>query len=203
MKATLLKYATLAALLMAIAWLAHDFTWHPAIVSIGLLATYVKLDGHFSSFPDVEGRWQYTVETADREVSHKGDCIIQQAGSALRIQGTRRYTCTTAGGGGKCHEVSIPWSSNWAEVCADSALRFDYHIALPEAHHHGQMIEAICRLRLDTKKPLTMAGNYYMLPPFEESTLNCQWGVITFTKMAPDGVLTPPNLEPESVEIEV
>jgi hypothetical protein len=203
MKETLLRYATLAALLLAIAWLVHDFSWHPAIVSIGLLVTYVKLDAHFSSFPDLAGRWQYSVETANREASHKGECVIQQAGRALRIQGTRRYTCTAAGGGGECREVAIPWNSNWAEVCADSALRFDYHIALPDNTHHGKMIEAICRLRLDTKKPSTMAGNYYMLPPFEESTLNCQWGTVTFTRMASHEKITPPNLNEEPVEIEV
>lgn len=204
MKTTILRYATIAALLAAVAWLVHEPSWHPVIVAIGLLATYIKLDFRFSTVPRVGGRWQYWVETADREVSHKGECTIHQAGTRLRIEGTRRFTCTNAGGGGACREVAIPWSSNWAEVCADSSLRFDYHIAIPGHEHRGQSIEAICRLRLDTKTPAQMSGTYYMLPPFEPSTLNCQWGTVTFERMASHEVLSPPTIEEiEDVELEV
>jgi len=48
-----------------------------------------------------------------------------------------------------------------------------------------------------------MSGNYYMLPPFDEATLNCQWGTVTFEKIASHEVLTPPTIEEnEDVELE-
>lgn len=204
MKSTILRYATLAALLAAIAWLVEDFSWHPVVVCIGLLATFVKLDSRLSPIARVAGRWQYVVQTANRELSHKGECTIQQAGTGVRIRGTRRLTCTAVGGGGQCRPVSIPWASDWAELCADGVLRFDYHIALAEPQRHGRNIEAICRLRPEAKRPSRMSGSYYMLPPFDEATLNCQWGTVTFRRIASEATLDLSDFDAEEeVELEV
>jgi hypothetical protein len=204
MRSIILRYATLLALLVTIVWLVEDFSWHPVVISIGLLATFIKLDSRLSPTPHLAGRWQYTVQTADREFSHRGDCTIQQAGPSVRIQGMRRATCTSAGGGGACRPVAIPWASDWAELCIDGVLRFDYHIALAESRHHGRNIEAICRLRLDSKHPSRMSGSYYTLPPFDESTLNCQWGTVTFSRISIDAELDLSDFgQVEEAEIEV
>lgn len=203
MKLIILKYSTLAGLLGAIAWLVSSPDWEPVLATLGLLATFITLDERLSPTPKVEGRWEYTVYTANMEFSHKGDCHIRQKGEQIQIQGARRYSCSLKSRRKVCQAVNVSWESDWAQLCDDNVLRFEYHIAIAEPHRGGKYIDAICRLNITAKRPSEMAGNYYMLPPFDESTLNCKWGTITFTKLAENANLSPPrdfSLEDEQVE---
>lgn len=188
----IIKYSTLACLLGAVAWLVSSPDWEPVVATVGTLATFITLTERFSPTPNVEGRWEYTVDTADNKFSHKGDCHIRQDGEKILIQGARRYTCLLKSQSRVCQAVNISWESDWAH-CDDSALRFEYHIAIAEPRRGGKYIDAICRLNITSKNPTEMSGNYYMLPPFDESTLNCQWGSITFRKLAEGATLSPPS----------
>jgi hypothetical protein len=202
MKRVFLRYTTLAGLLGSIAWLVSEPHWHPLVVSIGLLAGLVASDERlFSSTPKVEGRWQYEVTTSDKEFSHKGDCHIHQEGLKVRVQGVRRYTCSMEGRRRISKPVDIPWSSDWAQICDDGVFRFEYHIAITEPRRGGKYIEAICTLKLISKNPREMSGNYYMLPPFDEATLNCKWGSVVFYKVKENAERLPlDSCEPEDEE---
>lgn len=198
MKRIILRYFALAALLGSVAWLVSDPGYHPVIVLLGSLATFIASDSRLSPVPHLAGRWGYEVTTADKEFSHKGDCDIHQERLKVRIQGVRRYTCSLESRRKVCRAVDIPWGSDWAQICDDNVLRFDYHIAIAEPRRGGKYIEAICYLKLTSRKPKEMAGNYYMLPPFNEATLNAKWGSIVFRKLEQDDQLLPPdNYGPE------
>jgi hypothetical protein len=183
-QSTIIRYLTLVALLCSTVWLALAPDWEPVVALIGLLASFVAIDRGFTSVPSISGRWEYRVVTADREFSHNGDCYVHQDGRTVRIQGVRRYTCALKARRKVCKAVEIPWASEWAQVCEDGVLRFDYHIAIAEPRRDGKSIEAICRLNLMGGKPDEMTGKYYMLPPFDEATLNCKWGSIVFKRLA-------------------
>jgi hypothetical protein len=194
MKRTILRYFALAALLGSVAWLVSEPGYHPVIVLIGSLATFIASETRLSSVPNLAGHWEYEVTTGDKEFSHKGDCDIHQEGLKVRIQGVRRYTCSLEAKRKICKAVDIPWGSDWAQICDDEVLRFDYHIAIAEPRRGGKYIEAICCLKLTSKRPKEMAGNYYMLPPFHEATLNAKWGSVVFRKLKDGAQLLPPDI---------
>src|SRR5215210_5294786 len=129
MKLLILKYTTFASLLGAVAWLVSSPDWEPAVAVIGLLTAFITVDERLSPTPKVEGRWEYTVVTGGMEFSHKGDCYIQQDGEKVRIQGARRYTCSLTSRRKICQAVHVSWESDWAHLCDDNILRFEYHIA--------------------------------------------------------------------------
>lgn len=138
---------------------------------------------------NIEGRWEYSVYNAEGGFSHKGECYVRQKGQQVWIHGTRLFTCAGSDGSQSvCRRVNIPWGSDWASICNDETMRFDYHIDIP-----GDKIEAICRIKLPNKKPVRMSGNYYLLPPFEPSTLNCRYGEIKMKKIDETIEITPPN----------
>jgi hypothetical protein len=192
MKSKILKYSTLVCLLGSVAWLVSSPGWEPSIALLSLVAAFITLDERLSSVPKVEGRWEYDVVTADLEFSHQGDCHIQQEGEKIRVQGARRYTCSLNAGVKICQAVNISWESDWAQLCDDNNLRLEYHIAIAEPQRGGKYIDAICCLKIPSKRPTEMSGNYYMLPPFDASTLNCKWGTITFRKIDEKAKLKPP-----------
>lgn len=203
MKSTILRYALIAALMGTVAWLVSSPSWEPAVTLIGLLVTFVTTDNRFSPAYNLKGRWEYEVTTADAQFSHKGDCHIHQQYQELQIQGVRRYTCSLKSRRKVCKAVNISWSSDWAYICDDNTLRFDYSIAIAEPRRGGDYIQAICRLELTSTEPTEMTGNYYMLPPFDETTLNCKWGTIVFRKLESGAKLSPPDnykLEDEPLE---
>jgi hypothetical protein len=204
MKHLILKYSTLAGLLGAVAWFVSAPDWEPVIAIVGALAAFVTLSESFSRTPQVEGRWEYTVVTGDAEFSHKGDCYIKQEGEKLRIQGARRYSCALKARRKVCKSVNISWESDWAHLYDDNVLRFEYHIAIAEPRRGGAYIDAICRLNITSPKPSEMTGNYYMLPPFAEATLNCKWGTITFRRLEAGAELLPPiDYTPDDKQLEM
>ncbi len=203
MKTIIVRYLTIAGLLGTVAWLVSSPSWEPAVAVTGLLATFITIDNLHSPKHYLEGRWEYEVTTASKEFSHKGDCYIRQTGDTVQLQGVRQYTCSLKARRKICQPVNIPWKSDWAQVCDDNILRFHYHIAIAEPRRGGKHIEAICRLELTSQKPTEMTGNYYMLPPFDEATLNCKWGAIVFRRIEETAQLLPPNnyeSENESLE---
>ncbi|MGH9762666.1 MAG: hypothetical protein ACREDR_47885, partial [Blastocatellia bacterium] len=102
------------------------------------------------------------------------------------LQGVRRSTCALKGSRRICKRTEAVWGSEWAEICDDNFLRFDYHITIPHPKHGGVLIQAICRVKLSSEVPREMTGNYYTLPPFDEDVLNCPSGSIVF-RILPDG----------------
>lgn len=205
MKVIILKYSSLACLLGAVAWLVSAPDWEPILLTLGSLATFITFDERLSPTPNVAGRWEYTVVTGGEEFSHKGDCHIRQNGEKIQIQGARRYSCSLTARRKVCQAVNVSWESDWAHLCDDNVLRFEYHIAIAEPRRGGKYIDAVCRLNITSKKPSEMSGSYYMLPPFDESTLNCKWGTITFRKLEANAALSPPSgysLEDQQSELQ-
>jgi hypothetical protein len=92
-----------------------------------------------------------------------------------------------------CHAVNVSWESDWAYICDDNILRLEYHIAIAEPLTGGNYIDAVCRLMITSRTPAEMSGRYYMLPPFDESTLNCKWGTITFRRIEEKATLAVPD----------
>jgi hypothetical protein len=138
-----------------------------------------------TSVYNVQGDWKYIVTSANKELSHRGECSIIQNGKAIQIQGIRK-TCSLNDENHNHEEVDIPWYSRWAEICNDNVLRFDYIITITEgSSHEGRHLEAICKISLNSTNLSELTGNYYVLPPFDERMQNCQWGTIRFSKLQP------------------
>lgn len=191
----LLHYSTLAILLLSFGWLVHSPGWEPAILFVGTLGAYLAQDSRFGRKASLEGRWEYIVVSANNRFSHKGECFVRQQDDVIQIQGVRRYTCIDQGqGDGEVYRVvHIAWNSEWAELCHDHVLRFEYVIALPDPKRGGQNIRATCRVEMTSATPVEMNGKFYVLPPFDESALNCNWGDLTLRRLAADTPLLPPE----------
>ncbi|MEM6459925.1 MAG: hypothetical protein AAF710_11105 [Planctomycetota bacterium] len=165
-----------------------DFTLYetpryPALIS-GFALVVVGLIGHF--FRDqakpqkqVRGKWYYEVSGASGLFTHSGECEITQNGTFVKLHGTRRAIGINSDGKQTLKRVTIPWSSVYGNVCHDDFLRFEYTIDLPETG----TLRAICRLNINHKKPKQMNGDYYMLPPIPEGTLNTRSGHVLFRKL--------------------
>ena len=195
MKALILKYFTFSALLGAFAWFISAPGWEPAVTAIGLLAAFIQFDRRLISTPTIQGRWEYIVTDAYKETSHKGDCEIHQEENIIRIQGVRRYTALPRPK--PAIEVEIAWNSQWAELCGDNVLRFDYYILIPGHDHQsrGNHLEAICRIPVNSHNPTEMIGNFYVLPPFDQLTPDCTWGTIRFRRLDPKATISPLSAE--------
>jgi hypothetical protein len=188
----LMRYAALVVLLLSVGWFVSSPGWESVIVLIGAVVAFFVQDGRYSRKPNLAGRWEYLVVSANNRFSHKGDCHVRQDEAVLQIQGVRRYTCIAEGGRDIVKPVHIAWNSEWAQLCHDNVLRFEYVIALPDPKRGGQNIRAVCRLEIASHAPTSMNGKFYVLPPFDEKALNCNWGDITLTRIAPDEPLSPP-----------
>jgi hypothetical protein len=163
----LMRYAALVVLLLSVGWFVSSPGWESVIVLIGAVVAFFVQDGRYSRKPN-------------------------QDEAVLQIQGVRRYTCIAEGGRDIVKPVHIAWNSEWAQLCHDNVLRFEYVIALPDPKRGGQNIRAVCRLEIASHAPTSMNGKFYVLPPFDEKALNCNWGDITLTRIAPDEPLSPP-----------
>jgi hypothetical protein len=150
-----------------------------------------SLSGASSQIPTIAGHWEYEVVTNDGEVSHKGDCDIDQRGRHIRISGIRKLTRDIKDHQRVYKPAEAAWASDWAEICDDNFLRFDYHITVPHPKRGGIRIEAMCRVNLPLASSVEMTGRYYMLPPIEKEVLNCPFGTIVF-RLLPDGAKLPP-----------
>lgn len=180
MKKLIIRYSTLAVLILAVIWWARDPDWHPAVLFIASLAGYLKTEEKTQLTPNIAGRWEYHVVTSEENFSHKGDCTIRQDGRNIQIHGTRRYTSALKSRKKIATKVNIPWSSEWGEICNDNMMRFHYHIGLGTVQRGGTSIQAICRVSLPTPSLVQMTGNYYVLPPFDQAVSNYMWGSISF-----------------------
>jgi hypothetical protein len=186
------RYITLVILLLTVGWLVHAPDWEPLIGFATAFAAYVAQEWKWTRKPPIDGRWEYLVVSANNQFSHKGDCNIRQNEAHVTIRGTRRFTRIKEGARVICKPVHISWNSEWAQWCNDSFLRFEYAISLPDPRRGGQNIRAICKVEMPSHNINEMTGKFYVLPPFEKSALNCNWGDITLTRLAPGASVSPP-----------
>lgn len=154
------------------------------LLILGIVAYFFR--ERLGIYPSVEGRWVYEVHTSDGTFSHKGDCVIKQAGSELQISGVRRYTCVDDGTSCRVVDVNAAWSSTWAQITSDDRVRFEYEINLDEH------IKGFCRLSMPDGSNDELSGSYYLLPPLPAKTPNALSGLIVFRRMPP-GVKTAPK----------
>lgn len=157
------------------------------VVVLGVLFERLKVRPHV--YPDLSGRWQYNVHKVDGSFSHQGDCDISQEGRRLRFVGTRRLMCLERDGQVFGKKVNIPWESDWSAICHDSKVRFDYNICISETTR----LKATCRLGLVGGQNGEMAGEYFLLPPFDSKLLNAQYGRICFKRISPNTPLDVPS----------
>ncbi len=129
-------------------------------------------------FYNLSGEWSYQVRTVDGDLSHSGHCTMTQDSITLGLDGYRTRARKLVGGTVVESDVYVHWYSVWGQICGDKKVRFEYYIDLPMSK-----VGAVCRLDVsgDAK---TMAGDYYLLPPFSDDTLNATHGGITFTRRA-------------------
>lgn len=129
-----------------------------------------------SEFPNLSGNWNYEVLTPEGERSHSGICKIVQKGSFLKLDGYRkRYRKRL---GDSITEVATHnhWHSTWCQICCDGKIRVDYIIALEDVK-----VSAVCVLDI-SEDGRELTGDYFLLPPFSDTTLNAKHGSITFSK---------------------
>lgn len=167
-------------------------------VCLGVLFFFFK--DRLNPYPDLGGPWVYEVRNELGEFSHKGEAFVSGKGESLTIQGTRRWTCVDGGNKGACvmKEVSVPWSTNWAQICNDGNIRFLYAINLP----YGR-VEGYCTLSYKSGgEPAELAGSYYILPPYDGKLVNARFGEIRFRKMKVGDKLDPPKLGSTATSIQ-
>lgn len=124
-----------------------------------------------------EGEYTYHVETPERRRSHSGICVLQREHGRLLFEG-ERLQYSKKEDDDKIVETNCrcPWRSHWCQVCDDGRLRFDYSLDVDERTR-----KAICYLTISDDR-MTLSGYYYLLPPFEDNTLNAKHGLIEFKK---------------------
>lgn len=186
-------------MLTALGWFVHSPNIEIAIIFLTALGTYISNDVTWVLRPRLAHRWEYNVVSADNAFSHKGDCHIRHEADVLHISGVRRFTCCPDDGKAACKEVHIAWNSEWAQICHDNVIRFEYVIALPDPHRGGQNMRAICRLEWSPDSASELIGKFYVLPPFDQATLNCNWGDISLRKIGPAEIIQPPHNTPSFV----
>jgi hypothetical protein len=74
---------------------------------------------------DVGGRYEYEI-TCGNSTLFLGECRIKQKGRSLYFNGERKKKIV----GDKEENVSVPWFSQWAEVCLDNKIRLDYSLTV-------------------------------------------------------------------------
>lgn len=80
-------------------------------------------------------------------------------------------------------KVHRRWYSEWSQICEDGRVRVDYRIVLEDF-----LARAVCILDVHAGGQ-NMSGDYHLLPPFQDKTLNATLGHIEFTRveaMAPN-----------------
>jgi hypothetical protein len=74
---------------------------------------------------EVGGRYEYEIDCGDN-ILFLGECQIKQEGRRLSFSGERKKKIV----GDKEENVSIPWFSQWAEICLDNKIRMDYSLTI-------------------------------------------------------------------------
>ena len=73
---------------------------------------------------NVKGKYKYEEIWSNNKTVYTGECQIKQDETKLTVNGERKKECN----GRKNKKVSVPWFSNWAELCNDNKIRMDFGI---------------------------------------------------------------------------
>lgn len=126
---------------------------------------------------DLTGQWRYEVVTPAGERSHSGHCSIKQTGRSLEFDGVRTHYRERVGRRVLDSKVHRRWYSEWSQICEDGRVRVDYRIVLEDF-----LARAVCILDVHAGGQ-NMSGDYHLLPPFQDKTLNATLGHIEFTRV--------------------
>ncbi|UCH96346.1 MAG: hypothetical protein JSV88_05685 [Candidatus Aminicenantes bacterium] len=116
--------------------------------------------------PKVAGKYNYEAMYSDNKTTYYGECRIKQDGRILKLNGFRKKIAV----GRKKNNISIPWYSNWAELCTDNKIRMDYSIT-----YNGR-IKGYLILEVGAKNPRSLVGEFHLL------TDPYVYGIATFTR---------------------
>lgn len=74
--------------------------------------------------PKISGKYKYEAYHSDNKVISIGVCRVKQMGRVLEFNGEWQKVIVN----GKKENLSLRWSSNWAELCMDNKVRLDYSV---------------------------------------------------------------------------
>jgi uncharacterized membrane protein YeaQ/YmgE (transglycosylase-associated protein family) len=142
-------------------------------VGIAVLALFKVLFGlkkkpaqEEAPLPNVAGKYKYEIMYSDNKTRYYGECRIKQDGRILNLNGSREKIVV----GHKKDRISIPWYSNWAELCADNKIRMDYSIT------YNGGIKGYVILEVGAKNHRSLVGEFHLL------TDPYVYGIATFTR---------------------
>jgi len=119
---------------------------------------------------EVGGKYEYEIACADSTL-FLGECRIKQKGRSLYFSGERKKKIVKD----KEENVSIPWFSQWAEICLDNKIRMDYSLTV----NGGIRGYSILVLEAGMEAEETMVGEFHLL----EQTHVC--GTVKLKKRLP------------------
>ena len=129
-------------------------------VGIALIALFKMLFNlkkrHQEEKPILEigGKYEYEITCGDN-TSFLGECRIKQKGRSLYFSGERKKKIV----GDKEDNLSIPWFSQWAEICLDNKIRLDYSLTV----NGGIRGYSILVLEAGLETQDTMVGEFHLL----------------------------------------
>lgn len=103
---------------------------------------------------EVSGRYEYEIACGNN-ILFLGECQIKQKDRSLYFSGERKKKIV----GDKEENVSIPWFSQWAEICLDNKIRMDYSLTV----NGGIRGYAILILEAGLEAQDTMVGEFHLL----------------------------------------
>lgn len=103
---------------------------------------------------EVGGRYEYEINCGDHTI-FLGECKIKQKGRSLNFSGERKKKIVED----KEENVSIPWFSQWAEICLDNKIRMDYSLTV----NGGIRGYSILVLEAGLEAEDTMVGEFHLL----------------------------------------
>ena len=103
---------------------------------------------------EVGGKYEYELTCGDN-TSFLGECRIKQKGRSLYFSGERKKKIV----GDKEENLSIPWFSQWAEICLDNKIRLDYSLTV----NGGIRGYSILVLEAGLETQETMVGEFHLL----------------------------------------
>lgn len=103
---------------------------------------------------EVGGRYEYEINFGDNTL-FLGECRIKQKSRSLYFSGERKKKIV----GDKEENVSIPWFSQWAEICLDNKIRMDYSLTV----NGGIRGYSILVLEAGLEAEGTMVGEFHLL----------------------------------------
>lgn len=134
-----------------------------------IIAFWKQLNVSFSDPPDIAGEWEYECIREDASYKHGGNCAItlqkSSFGWEFSIHGQRTWMAQKKDENWekKVLEAPYSWESSWGTFLSDNELRYGYSIQVGEVVIQGYGFLTIPNIK--DKKPSSIEGNFYQLPP--------------------------------------